>query len=343
MRSTAHIAFLLLVAVWGSNFLTMKWASDAITPGQIALLRVTCGFVPVLLYALAAGVMSRGHLRYVHHFLVMSVLTTSLHYFAFASGTALLDSGIAGALAGSIPLFTLVTAAAFLRSEAITPGRIAGIVVGFGGVLLIARPWSSGGGLDVVGVGHMLLGSALFGLSFVYAKRFLVGLDLHPAALTAYQLGLGALTLAAVTPLTGITAVAGDSRDLVGVVLGLGLLGTGLAYILYYFVLDRLGAVAASSSTYLPPVIALALGWLVAGEVARPLDGLAILLILAGVFVSAMPSRPRPAVALRSTSCREILQTPSAVRSSPSIAVTRRPSCPPSIPASSGTPTSTVS
>jgi drug/metabolite transporter (DMT)-like permease len=189
----------------------------------------------------------------------------------------------------------------------------------------------------------MLLGSALFGLSFVYAKRFLVGLDLHPAALTAYQLGLGALTLAAVTPLTGITAVAGDSRDLVGVVLGLGLLGTGLAYILYYFVLDRLGAVAASSSTYLPPVIALALGWLVAGEVARPLDGLAILLILAGVFVSAMPSRPRPAVALRSTSCREILQTPSAVRSSPSIAVTRRRSCPPSIPASSGTPTSTVS
>jgi drug/metabolite transporter (DMT)-like permease len=105
----------------------------------------------------------------------MSVLAISLHYFAFASGTALLPSGIAGALAGAIPLFVLVAAAAFLRDEPLTAPRCAGVLVGFGGVVVIARPWEAGA-VDPTGVLWMALGSATVGLSFVYAKRFLVGL-----------------------------------------------------------------------------------------------------------------------------------------------------------------------
>ena len=64
------------------------------------------GVIPVAAFAVVRGSLSRDHVRYVHHFVVMSVLATSFYYFAFASGTSLLPSGVAGARSGSIPLFS---------------------------------------------------------------------------------------------------------------------------------------------------------------------------------------------------------------------------------------------
>jgi drug/metabolite transporter (DMT)-like permease len=289
VRLPASVLFLALGLIWGTNFLSMKWASETISAGQIALLRVLFGFLPVALYALSQGALSRTHLRHAHHFVVMSVLGTSGHYFAFAAGTVLLPSGIAGALAGVIPLFSLVAAVVLLPGERPTLAGIGGVLVGLGGVVLIARPWEAGGAVDMTGVVWMALGSAAVGLSFVYAKRFLVDLDVQPSALTTYQFGIGLITLAAVTDLDGITAVAGDPQALAALVIGLGLLGSGLAYILYYVMVERVGAVTAASSTYLPPVVALAIGALLVGEPITPFDGLAAALILAGVVTSAAP------------------------------------------------------
>jgi drug/metabolite transporter (DMT)-like permease len=291
-RATA--AFVALGLIWGSNFIFMKWASETITAGQITLLRVLFGFLPVLGYAAIRGALDRHHVRHAHHFLVMSLLATSVYYFAFAAGTSLLTSGIAGALSGAIPLFTFLSAAIFLRSEQVTPRRLLGIAIGFGGVLLIARPWATTDAVDATGVLYMLLGSASVGLSFVYAKKFLSDLDIPPVALTTYQIGLALLTMAIVTDLDGITAITEDRRATIGLVIGLGILGTGVAYILYYYIVDHLGAVTASSATYIPPVVALAIGWLLVNEPLDILDAVAVVLILTGVVI--LRSRPpRPA------------------------------------------------
>lgn len=255
------------------------------TAGQITLLRVLFGFLPVCAYAATRGALDRRHLRHAHHFFVMSLLATSVYYFAFAAGTALLPSGIAGALSGAIPLFSFLSAAILLRSEQVTPRRLLGILIGFGGVLLIARPWAATDAVDTSGVLYMLLGSASVGLSFVYAKRFVSGLDIPPVALATYQVGLALVTLIVLTDLDGITAITDDRRAMIGVVIGLGILGTGVAYILYYFIVDQLGAVTASSATYIPPVVALAIGWLLVGEPLDIVDAAAVLLILTGVVV----------------------------------------------------------
>jgi drug/metabolite transporter (DMT)-like permease len=291
MRSPATGAFVGLGVIWGSNFIFMKWASETISPGQITFLRVLFGFLPIVLYSAARSTLRRSHLRYLHHFFVMSVLATSIYYFAFAAGTALLPSGIAGALSGAIPLFSFVAAAIFLRDERITLARLAGVLIGFTGVLLIARPWDTDAGVDLTGVLYMLLGALSVGLSFVYAKRFLIGLDIPGSALTSYQVGFGLLTLAAFTNYNGITEIAGDPRAFVALVIGLGLLGTGIAYILYYFIVDKLGAVTASSVSYIPPVVALAIGWLLVDEPVTVLDGLAVALILIGVTVLRLSSQ----------------------------------------------------
>jgi drug/metabolite transporter (DMT)-like permease len=124
MRNPATAAFVSLGLIWGSNFIFMKWASETITAGQVTFLRVLFGFLPIVVYAAVRRVLERRHLRHVHHFFVMSVLATSVYYFAYAAGTALLPSGIAGALSGAIPLFSFVAAALFLRRRA-TPTGVA--------------------------------------------------------------------------------------------------------------------------------------------------------------------------------------------------------------------------
>src|SRR5262249_20414972 len=162
-------------------------------------------------------------------------------------GTALLLSSVAGMLSGAIPIFTFVTALLLLRSEPINLRSVGGTLIGFLGVLLIARPWSHGvGSVNVEGVLWMIAGSFSLGFSFVYARKFITPLGLSPLTLTTYQVGLALVILSLTTSFQGVTAVFADLRAALGLTIGLGFLGTGLAYILYYRIVDRLGAVAAS-------------------------------------------------------------------------------------------------
>ena len=292
MKAGAYLAFALLGVIWGSNFIFMKWAAEDISPSQIVLLRVVFGFVPIFLFALAKRALRWEHLRYVHHFVVMSLLATAVYYLAFAKGTALLPSSIAGLLSGAIPLFTFICAWLFLREEHINTIKAAGVALGFLGVLLIARPWSSLGAIDVYGVIWMMAGSISVGCSFVYARRFVSPLRLPAVALTSYQIGLAMIFLFMTTSLDGIGAVSNDTGTWIGLVFGLGLLGTGLAYVIYYYIVENLGAVAAAGVTYIPPVVALVIGVVLAGDVVHPLGYLATVLILSGVALLQYGSRP---------------------------------------------------
>lgn len=294
MKRTAYIAFALLGLIWGSNFIFMKWAAQDISPSQIVLLRVVFGFLPIFFFALAKRALRWEHLRYTHHFVVMALLATAIYYFAFAKGTALLPSSIAGLLSGAIPLFAFICAWLFLREEQINVFKAAGIALGFLGVLLIARPWSSAGAIDISGVVSMLVGSMSVGCSFVYARKFITPLKLPAIALTTYQIGLATILLLLATNLNGIGVVFSDTRAWIGLVVGLGLCGTGLAYVIYYFIVEELGAVAAAGVTYIPPVVALVIGVFLAGDVIHPLGYLAMVLILSGVALLQYGSRRAP-------------------------------------------------
>jgi len=286
MKQAAYIAFALLGLIWGTNFIFMKWAAEWITPTQIVFLRVLFGFLPILAFALARRSLSWSHLRYSHHFLVMSLMATSIYYYAFAKGTSLLLSSVAGMLSGAIPLFSFITAWLFLRAEPLNARTAFGILLGFIGVILIARPWNSlAAGVDASGVLYMIAGSLSVGCSFVYARRFITPLGLSPLALSTYQIGFALVLITLVTDMHGIAHISLDPVALAGVILGLGLAGTGVAYILYYYIVQRLGALAASGVTYTPPVVALLIGTLLVGEPIELLDLLAMLLILGGVYV----------------------------------------------------------
>jgi drug/metabolite transporter (DMT)-like permease len=262
----------------------MKWAIELISPMQTVFLRVLFGFLPLAVIAWRARVITRDQLRHLPHFMVMSVLATSFYYYGFVAGTDLLPSSVAGLLSGAIPIFTFLSAAIFLRDDRPTQQMAAGVALGFAGIVLSARPWDSAGGVDPLGVLWMMAGTLSLGVSFVYARRFLSPLRLPPLALATWQTGLAVLTLMVMTDFDGINAITADAHALWGAIIGLGALGTGGAFLIYYFIIERLGPVRAAGATYIAPLIAVIIGAAM-GEAVTAIELIALALILGGVVL----------------------------------------------------------
>ena len=286
MKFFSIIAFWLLGIIWGSNFIYMKMAALYIEPMQVVFYRVLFGFIPVFLYALYKKALRWEDLKHYKHFIVMSLLAAVVYYYGFVKGSFLLLSGIAGALSGSIPLFSFLLAAIFLKEEKITKGSFLGVVLGFLGVILISDVFNKNIlSSNVEGMIYIILGSLSVGASFVYAKKFVSPLNIKASALSTYQLGFALLILFFITDFEGINNIWQDTHSAIGMVLGLGLLGTGLAFIIYYYMVKELGAIKASSITYIPPVVALAIGVILVGEDIKIIDILSTCLIFLGVFL----------------------------------------------------------
>lgn len=286
----AYAALVLVGLIWGSNYIYMKMATEVISPMQVVFLRVLAGFLPLALAAWASGAVNRRQLRHLPHFAVMSVLATSFYYYGFVAGTALLPSSVAGLLGGAIPIVTFAASYLVLRSERPSALTAAGVATGFAGILLTARPWDGGDGIATAGVLWVMAGTVSVGVSFVYARRYLAPLGLTPLALATWQIGLALPTLAVLTDYNGMSAIVENRHALLGLVLGLGLLGTGLAYLIYYYMVERLGAIGASGATYLPAVVAVAIGAAV-GETITGVELAALGLILGGVALIQLGSR----------------------------------------------------
>jgi drug/metabolite transporter (DMT)-like permease len=285
--------FWALGLIWGSNFLFMKWAMAVASPVQVVQARVLLGAIPIAVLALFGRHLRLEHLRHTHHFAVMAILAAVAYYYGFAKGTSLLPSGIAGALSGAIPLFSCLAAILLVPAEHCDWRTVGCLLLGFVGVAIVAGVFEVGsaGSAQWLGAAFVSMGSLSLGVSFAYARRYLTPLNLPAPALATYQLAIAALILMVLVEPLDAPALAMQPRALWSLVLGLGLLGTGLAYVIYYAILQRLGAVHASSVAYIPPVVALLLGAIVAGEPLTPASIVGTCLTLASVIALARVQR----------------------------------------------------
>jgi drug/metabolite transporter (DMT)-like permease len=279
----AHIAFLLYGVFSGANFIFMKWGAASISPMQVAFVRVLFGFIPLALMAWHARALSVRQFRDIGHFLTMGLVATAFYFFAITRGTALLPSGLAAVLANANMLFTALLSLFFLKDEKFNGLMVAGVVLGFLGIVLIARPWEgTGGSIDIAGVFWVLLSTVILGASFVYVRVFLTPRAVPPLALATWQMGIAVMALALVTDFHGLSTLWAEPWAAAGLIIGAGVIGTGLTFFLYYHLVNELGAVAASSATYLAPAVALLIAWAV-GEHFGLLECVALAMIAAGV------------------------------------------------------------
>ena len=172
---------------------------------------------------------------------------------------------LAGIWNATTPLLVLVVATFMLPDERPTPRRIAGLMAGFAGVLVVLGPWRSVGGGELTGQLMCLGAAACYGIAFPYTRRFVAGRPDSGMALSAGQLIWSSIQLGVVTAFIG-GAPSHLPLDVILAMLALGVFGTGFAYILNYAIVRLAGATTASTVTYLVPVVSTALGIVVLGE-----------------------------------------------------------------------------
>ena len=197
-------------------------------------------------------------------------------FWLLAWGETRIDSGLAALLQACAPLFTAVLAAFFVRSERVSGTRLAGVLVGFGGVALLVGAVPSGSVLGALAV--VLTGFCYAASSLAAARR----LREVPPTTIAFGTTIVALAVSLPFGLAQLPATV-PGWKVIGSVVMLGVLGLGVAYVLYFSLITGAGASRAILVTYLVPPMALFYGATVLDESLKWTDIAGLALILAGV------------------------------------------------------------
>jgi drug/metabolite transporter (DMT)-like permease len=245
--------------LWGSGFLFVKLALRGLSPSQVVLGQLALGAV-VLLITLAIRRQSLPHTSREWVCLAgMAVLANIAPYLLFSWSEQRISSGLAGVLSGTTPLLTLLLARAFGVGRLTLP-RVLGLALGLAGVVLLAAPWHNGSrAASLTGVLAALGAAACYAGSYVYARLLLTNRGMEPLVLAAAQLTLGAVLLGSAVPWIGRQPITLSGSVVLSVV-ALGVLSTGIAYVLNYRLIQDEGPTAASMTNYLTPVVAVLLG-----------------------------------------------------------------------------------
>jgi drug/metabolite transporter (DMT)-like permease len=199
----------------------------------------------------------------------------------------------------------LLVSLAFLPSERPTGRRVAGLGVGFAGVLTVLGVWHGIGSGELVGQLMCAAAAACYGFAIPYTRRIMAGRSDSGISLAAAQLVIASVELAVVAPALGGAPPAPWhlSWDVAGSVLGLGALGTGLAFAMNYRVIALVGASVSASVTYVVPIFATALGVTVLGEALHWYEPVGAAVILGGVaLATTAATRSTPASIMKLTS-----------------------------------------
>lgn len=277
-------AFLMLALAWGTSFMFIKIAVQTVQPVALVALRLLIGSLGLLLVLKLRQIRLPREARVWRHLAVIALINVALPFVLIVwaeSGEQGLDSGVASIVNSTVPLFSIVIAGFLLQMERVTPAAILGLLVGFAGVVLLMGRGAQADSAGLLPYLAVLGASLCYASGSVYARRYLHGIA--PVALALGQLSLAALFALVASVLLEPWSANSFPPATILALLWLGLVGSMLAYILYFFVLQQWGATRTTLVTYLVPAVGLTAGILILNE---PVDWRLIAggaLILSGV------------------------------------------------------------
>jgi drug/metabolite transporter (DMT)-like permease len=280
----------LLALIWGSSFLWIKLADRGFSPVEVTFARLALGAAVLFAVMLARRQPVPRSVPLWGHIAVAALFGNAVPYLLFAVAEQTVNSSTAGIINATTPLWTVVLALAVRHQRTVTAWQAAGLIVGFAGGLLIFLPWTSASGLTSAG-GLECLGAAIsYAVSYIYMDRFLAQRGMSPVTLSACQLLTASVMLAIALAVVGAKTPHFAAVSVTAVAI-LGIIGTGMAYVLNYQIITSEGATIASTVTYLLPVVAIVLGVLVLGETVTAMMITGIALVLAGVALTRRHAR----------------------------------------------------
>ena len=288
MTRRGWLLFLALSVIWGIPYLLIKVAVRELTPASLVFLRTALGALLLL-----PAVMKNGNLRALlprwRPILLFTLVEVALPWWLLSDAERRISSTLSGLLVASVPLLGALLSRLTGAHEPLGTRRLAGLGVGFAGVVALLGLDLRGDVAAIVEMTLVVLGYALGPL--IVSRRLA---DLASLDVVAVSIGLCALAYAPV----GIAQLprAMPSPAVIGSVAVLGIACTAVAFLLFFRLIAEVGPVRATVITYVNPAIALLAGVTLLGETFTPGTAVGFVLIIAGSWLATGPSRSRRAV-----------------------------------------------
>jgi drug/metabolite transporter (DMT)-like permease len=277
---------LSIALIWGASFFFIEIGLEAFAPGVVAFARIALGAATLAAFPRARRPVDRADLPRVA---LLGIVWMGVPLTLFPLAQQHIASSVAGMINGATPLATAVVAAVLLRRM---PGRwqVAGLAIGFLGVIAISLPNVSGADAAPHGVVLVLLAVVLYGFAFNLAVPLQQRYGALPVLLRAQLVAAVAVAPFAAVGIPDSTW----SWTSAAAMLALGAVGTGLAFAAMTSLVGRVGGPRGSVSVYLVPVVAILLGVVVLGEHVAPLALVGTALVILGAWLTSRRESSAP-------------------------------------------------
>lgn len=300
MGGREWVMLLALAALWGGSFFFFKVLVATLPPFTVVLGRVGLAAVILNLWLGLRRDFMPTSPRLWADFIVMGVLNNVIPFSLIVFGETRISSGLASILNATTPMFTVLVAHRLTANEKLTRSKLVGVMVGFAGVAVLVGPSALAGIGRENAIGEVAcLGAAfIYAFAGIYGRRFR---NVSPIKVATGQVTGSTIVLIPIVALVDRPwTLSAPGATTWGALIGIALLCTVLAYILYFRILAAAGATNLLLVTFLIPVSAILLGSLVLGEVllVREFAGMALigvgLAFIDGRLLGAFPARPKP-------------------------------------------------
>jgi len=284
MNGRDWLVLLVLAVIWGGAFFFIGVAVRHVPPLTYVWLRLTIGAAGLWVYLIVSGERMSLPRDVWGSILLLALLNNALPFTLFGWSQTHIASGLASILNATTPIWGVVVAHFLTKDERMSPRKIAGVLLGFGGVAVMIGPSIlSNIGTDGLAELACVAAALSYALAAVWARRFR-RLGISPFSVTTGQLTAGAIMMLplsifidrpwthAFPPMSALAAIT-----------ALALLCTAFGYVLYFRLIDRAGATNALLVTLLVPPVAILLGGLFLGETLAPQDFAGLALIALGL------------------------------------------------------------
>jgi drug/metabolite transporter (DMT)-like permease len=265
MKLRDWLLFLGCALIWGTSFLFIKIAVADVSPYVLVVFRVFFAVVATLIMMRIYHSKIPRKPRYIWIFAVLGLLNVAIPFILISTAEESIPSGMASIMNSTVPLFTLVIASVFLKEERATWLQSLGLLIGFGGIVVLMSDRLVGGfNAPLRGLIFMLIAALCYATSLIFARKFLKGDD--PVIQSLGQM-VWAMLFVSTAALTQDPTFRFPSQPITWVLLiVLGLVNSGLANLLYYSLLNSVGPTRTVLVSYAFPLIAVLLGVIILNE-----------------------------------------------------------------------------
>lgn len=279
------IDFGILALIWGASFLFIAVAGKDFPPVGVSFLRMAFGAIALyVLILLAKQRIPNNRDAWVKTF-IAGLMMSAIPFTLFAYAELHIASGLAGMVNAATPVMTVLAIMIAFRDQKPTRVQVIGLGVGIVGTLVLLGVWQGFGENDPLALGALILATMFYGFGSPYIRKYVSPLGLPNQVAVFMQLTSASI---ATLPfyLAGPLLTGTPDWASIGSIVTLGVVGTGIAYVFYYRIIDAAGSTIASSVTIVQPVVAVILGMLVLQETLHWYEALGGLVIILGAMIT---------------------------------------------------------